>query len=141
MKVSITASIGLNKVGDVAGRAKVGKSYVTCCGRRVDTNALRLIPLNPGLVGCLPLRFHRCSLTAILSRVLHLFLSPSIHAAMADYSNQNRGQEDDEDEEDIDETVITLFLPHKQTYIDLGRATKPSKMLFFSPLMSARPCL
>jgi len=35
---------------------------------------------------------------------------------MADYSNHNRGQEDEEDEEDIDETVLHYVPPPcKQT--------------------------
>jgi hypothetical protein len=36
---------------------------------------------------------------------------------MADFSNQNRGQEDEEDEEDIDETVLhTILRPINRTY-------------------------
>jgi hypothetical protein len=33
---------------------------------------------------------------------------------MADFSNHNRGQEDEEDEEDIDETVLHKPLAYKQ---------------------------
>lgn len=61
---------------------------------------------------------------------------------MADYSNHNRGQEDDEDEEDIDETVLHFgFCRANRHKLMVGRATKPSKMLFSSLLTLARPCL
>lgn len=41
---------------------------------------------------------------------------------MADYSNHNRGQEDEEDEEDIDETVLNsvLLCVNRQLMICLG---------------------
>lgn len=60
---------------------------------------------------------------------------------MADYSNHNRGQEDEEDEEDIDETVQHLILwPINKHVLMTDRDTKPSKMLFSLLLTSARPC-
>jgi hypothetical protein len=60
---------------------------------------------------------------------------------MADYSNHNRGQEDEEDEEDIDETVLHLILwPVNRHVLMNDRATKQSKMLFSLLSTSARPC-
>ena len=120
-----------------------GKCYVTCQSRRRATNAWSITPIAPTAASQLPTTLISLinSASIFFSHSQSSLLLPVGCTCMADYSNHNRGQEDEEDEEDIDETVLHFILWRLNRHgLMTDRATKPSKMLFSSLSMSARPC-